>query len=68
MVDVVFPQLSVPLDDFHPDIHDFLFIPAVPLRLFAILHDIEQTRLEILKDHHKSVHGPSAHDEVIDQL
>jgi hypothetical protein len=65
MIDIVFPEFSVRFDDFHPDVHGFYFIPAIVLRLLAILHDIEQTGLEVLKYHDKGIHSTPAHDEVI---
>ena len=40
MVDVVFSEFSISLNDFHPNIHDLRFTPSIFLRLSAVLHDV----------------------------
>jgi len=68
MIDIVLPELSIALDDLHPDVEDLHLIPAVALSCLAIHGQIQQTGLEVPKDNDKGTESASVHDEVVDQL
>ena len=55
MVNVIFSELAVAFDDFHPYVEHFSLVPAIGLGCFPILNQIEQAVLKIPKDHHQGV-------------
>jgi hypothetical protein len=38
MINVVFSELTIPLDDFHPDVEHLRLVPAIGLGCFTILN------------------------------
>ena len=61
-------QFSITLDEFHPDIKNLNFIPAIVLGSFSVHYKVKQTSFKISKNNNESIKSSSTHDEIIDQL
>lgn len=68
MIDVVLLEFAINLYNFLPDEKNLGLTPFVVACLLAILHNIQQTALKVLKDHHKRIESSPAHHKVVQEM